>query len=936
MIKKRIYTGDGGRSLGHFLGRAPFAVPETVNIYAIRQRAPTPPGDFLGSTGNGEILFFSSGAYGWAPEGLQKLADSSGAYLGGGINWALLEDALFCGDQRIDTGILPLPDVLNLDEGGDDSWILRCDMTRAPLFLREVEALTTVFLGTTCYFPGSLSYTEKPEAIDKLRWLLERVPPKERPRIEERIRELEEEIKQLEMANESGLYGVVYYDCSPGIEDGEIAEPAEGGLWREGFLYACGSRSAGRGMVIPTAFTSEGICLGLSVIHSGEIQLQGDSWISPSPGGGVAMAKREGEPLGNLPACQSPGAIWKWGEDPLLCPFEGAGHFTGSGAVFFHEVEEGRHRVALMIPTRGENGIHPQWYGGAGTTIRNWFLPGNGLPETVWGPFFVAPTPGKGFVADFRSLRRHVVPGKFCGIASRADREYLVSVHATESEVLLTESPVRARENGGSYSQEVLPGEIVAPWTASLGKPLEIGWWNFPGLGIEGGEPLPENLGDGNAANDFVKGSLLTPRRGMSVSSDGYVYLTGDSGSLELMAFHYDGEEWEENRLTIPTNETRVAPYGQGNYKVLHFPGEDWSIFHAPTCTIKYQKLLGEVDWSWMLPLCGLGGGFALHGAYMLQQSMEQYMKDSFGGLQLTYSQPRNVITLGDPMFRHSRILSQGDGHFWTFVGWETVRGRIMAIFSRVKNATGWTPHVEVWGIDGSGARQLGPEEAGISGQKALVTIPSHYFPRWGVAPGQDGGFGDLLFDGTEVQYEMPEPTGDSGAALAETVLERFRAWQEKAQDVNKAAVVAGQTYDHQVITSATVDPMCPIVEARVKELDGAIWIILRHETGIWLSVRCESELEKVLMETDRPWEIVSLGVTKEGAVIALFGAGECNLSIGDIDAVLEQYFGLGHWWLRYALWRWYARLIPVVIQTDFEALQKTYALWGHDIEQEE
>lgn len=119
-----------------------------------------------------------------------------------------------------------------------------------------------------------------------------------------------------------------------------------------------------------------------------------------------------------------------------------------------------------------------------------------------------------------------------------------------------------------------------------------------------------------------------------------------------------------------------------------------------------------------------------------------------------------------------------------------------------------------------------------------------------------------------------------------------------------------------------------PLIDARVEtDPNGTTWILLRHATGIWLSVRCGVELESVLKATDTPWELVSLGVDEENSIVALFGVGRCSFDIGDSDSTLAA-FGFGKWWTRFALTQWYARLVPVVIRQDKKNLARLLMLW--------
>ncbi len=944
-MKNRIYTGRQGLLRGHVFGQAPFAVPETLKLASVARCLPAPEGEFFSATEDGRLWLFSSGIYWWETGSAEDdhfgLVAGTEEPLAVGFNWALLPEELIVGGKAFSVNFpAAMPDFLKINSGG--GWLTACGTEDTAPFVPSIEANSGLFFGQWGLMPLPLTYLDAARETQALLRAISSVSYQEAELLRKRLAEIGQFCTE-DISSPSGVYAMTYYDCHPGAD--VPAHPSRGCLWVEnGTLYGGGTKSAGKAFLVPTAFAADGTCLGLSLIHAGELQLEADSLILPVVGGIAAVTKKEGESKGVLVPCTSCLTVKRWGDPIDEVPFEGDGYIS---PLWGHVVDpylyqEGPDNITLTA-SRGHD-IAPVVLGGQGGTLHDWCQPADAPVVDAVGPLVIARTGEADIATDFRVMRRHIVPGRLLDVSAGAPSRLLSArAEAGKAEVLSSIGGALG-ELRNRFSHEIEQAHVCLPWIVKAGPPLEIGWWDFPELDIKGGYPRLDGLGDDDGSNDFYQGTMKTPRRGMSVTSDGYIYLTGDSGRLEILTFYFDTEtkRWEKKRRSVhPTTstymigstglETRVAPYGQGNYQVHHFPGEDWSIFHAPTCNTRYQKLIDSTDlWGWTWGLTGLSGGSALVGALLVQQAFDEYLKTSLGNAMLVYSKPQHVLTIGDPLFAEPHDIVRDDGHFWTFVGWVRLRGGPMAVFSRVKWASGNNPIPEIWGINKNSAQKLTPEESGKLGQAAIGTIPSNYAPRFGLWPGADGDGMDgmeLVFDGSECYFPMPESLGDAQAALAETILERAEAWQKKAKDINRPAVTMGQLYDHQVFSAAVIDPSIPIVDVRLNLApEGTPWISMRHETGVWLSVRCDADITPHLMEIERPWELVSLGVNREGALVALFGHGECSFGIGDYDKALEL-FGFGHWWERYALWHWYARFLPVVIR-ETEAISWLRDLW--------
>jgi hypothetical protein len=939
MTKARVYTGPVGRLSGHVLGRVPFAVPETVKIRLLNREAgkPDESGELIEVSGDGRIWLFESGVYIWnreegVGEGLSPLFLCDEVVLSG-YDWALVSGGLV-----VDGAFVSVEMPCSMPDAGNFGWwVDRCDDSDTAPFVPSLSSVESVFFGRWCYTPLSLTYRWEREEYRKLREAADKAKGLERAALVARLMEVER-FEIGDIAGPSGVYGMTWYDCDPAVET-EMTEPSFGGLWLDGgVLYGSGNKSAGRALLVPTSFDSDGTCLGLSVVHSGELQGQEPGQVIPVRGGAVHVAAGEGDPRGRLLSVRGPYALHLWGEETRLYEIEEGFLSPRWGYLALPGVLSLDGKVSLWWPY----GEIPSKLGGAAKTMERWCFPGEAEPVDAAGPFLVAEGFCGAVITDMRTMRRHIVPE--VGDIQVSEGHGLVRSHSANEKVCLeSSSPVEAVGKGGErFPQDVKPEDLCIPWLGKAGDPLEIGWWDLPDLGVRGSPPNLEGLGDSDGSNDFHDGTHRDNRKGMSVTSDGLIYLSGDNyedEALDVMAWKYDGEHWEKNRVSWPCSDRLVAPYGQGNYHVHHFPGADWSLFHAPVGRIRYRKLLETTDWSFLMPLVGLGGGFALHGALMVQEAFNKYLEDSFGDAMLVYTLPNQRMYVGDPLFREWKEVDAGRGYFWTFAGWAMIRDEPMAIFSKLKEATGNDPKPEVWGVCRSGARRIDPEEAGEVGERAAGLIPSTYWARWGTWPGGSGGVKediDSILGNQPCLYPLPEPTGNPEAALAEGLVERMDLWREKAQDINRPAVTMGQTYDHQILSAAAIDPTVPLVDARLEvDEEGTTWVMLRHWTGVWLSVRCDVSPSPYVLEQPTEWELVSLGAREDGAIVALFGCGKCSLSVGDFDSMLDL-FGFGEWWTRMALHTWYARFFPVVIRQSPDELDRMARLWKEEEKREE
>ena len=262
--------------------------------------------------------------------------------------------------------------------------------------------------------------------------------------------------------------------------------------------------------------------------------------------------------------------------------------------------------------------------------------------------------------------------------------------------------------------------------------------------------------------------------------------------AVGVAAFFYDRSGWRRTKTLWDVPDVRVAPFGQGCYSTYHYPGANWSLFFAPCGDVQYRRFYESTDWSFLLGLVGLAGGDSLYGAYLAQQAFEKYLEESFGNMMLIYTNPKHRIILGDPTFTSGMDVVDCDGGFWSFIGWTTAGGEPEAVFSRAAAGEAGLD-VGVWCIGRSGKRRVDAESLGAIGAAALATVPANYYPRIGLWPGAPAWQQEFLGGSDYYYFDLPEGSGSVGNTLAETVVERLRAWQGKERDIGKDESVAGQ-----------------------------------------------------------------------------------------------------------------------------------------------
>ncbi len=955
----RVFTGKGGIRGRYVHARPPFVVPSTSKISFLTSSIKSRIEDYDGVSGCGKLWSCKERTYRIETPHARacKMEEGAqGALLMTGVNWLLLDGSLVFGREQKELIMpYPLPDYVV-------PGLYFTELTE-----KSSHSVTSALLTDRCFFAGLWSYVPIPIAFvretrehRRLRRAMTGLSGREKALLQERLDSLPAS-ESLSIGNGHGVYSMAWYDWP---EEGAELLPARGCLWLdEAGLHSCGERSAGDGFVITTGFDSSGRCIGLSAVNDGEFKAGAVGGCVPAFNG-VAhvtapspLPDPEPEPRETLGALIPCGTTWsglRWGGEKLILEVPPDGYISPLWGwldwPWIGYFAEGEFKA--MNPNQDGHLL-----GGEGSTIDQWYRPADGAIVDMVGPGVVVQLDDKELITDVRDLRRYVVPGSIGDAFAREDGLTVLSNRIVKGRPEVSEAPAWTPKKEVPYAQSVksitvLPGQgrrpsmditedhIVVPWTAKVDEPLEIGWWSFPDLGVQGTPPNPDGLGDGEGWNDFNKGTFLLPRRGASVTADGYVYLSAHNfhlsevfsvNTVDVLSFFPSPNGWERNRISIPCEDGRVAPYGHGSYQVHHYPGEDWSLFHAPVGRVNYSRIYKKTDWSFLSALSGLAGGFALSGALQVQEALEDYMEQSFGNLMVVYTDPNQVMAIGDPMFRSYSVLPEDKGFFWSFMGWrnELSSSGPMAIFNRIKASSGNIPVPEIWGVTRMGRRRISPTEAGELGERALHTIPSNYQVRLSIIPDTESSLPPEVLASMEglYAYDLPAPTPETIGSLGGKIADRYNEWLKKRQSINKSAIALGQSYNHQILEAAVVDPATPIVDLRLEMVDGTTWAHLQHETGIWISLRCAvPQGAHYHLERLTEWQLVSLGVHEDGDIVALFGNGICSLSVGDLDKYLAV-LGFADWWKRFAMYSWYARLHPIRIKIEDDGYNRLMEL---------
>ncbi len=941
---RRVFASQYGITAGHVLGRAPWSIPATLKILFDGGSVQCVMKELYDVTCDGRLWSFDSGIFRLlhregSPDSLEPVPTESKSLRLTGPNWMTTNSEIVLFDEvkslRLST---PLPDMRRSEEY-NETWLTDLDDTDMRQFVQAFVYAGSLILGRWGMFTSAILYPWESVRYKALKTAIDATDKKspEYGALLRRLREIEATDKKiLHLENAEGLYAVEFYDCFPATFS---AKATPGGVWRDGdSLYACGEMTAGAARVVPTLFDSDGTCLGVSFLHSGCVQCGEEGYVVPIHGGMIHVGKRPGvSPLGDLLPC---GGTWTkriWTEEssasyPILADaFVSTlwGHVSEPILLLANPPKY----LAGMRPVSGV--VAPVTYGGTGETIWGWVAPAGSTLSDMAGPLLkaVGPSGDENYVTNIGTFQRSVLPGKMKDVVTVENGARLVSYRIDGDRARRITSPIPLTCDGERFTQEIKESDILMPWRAYAGEALEIGWWNWPEIDVYGGWPNPAGLGDATGSNDFTGMNIGTNRRCITATSDGYLYFTFQKLSPEAVgvaSFRYEIGGWKKSASQWTVPDVRVAPYGQGCYSVYHYPGTNWSLFFAPCCDVQYRRFWEPTDWSWMLGLVGLAGGDSLYGAYMVQQAFQKYMDESFGNLMLIYSNPYHRIMSGDIGFNNViEVSAPTSGGFWSFVGWTTARGEPEAVFSRAIAAGGTKPTVSVWCVGRYGKSEVDPAGIGAIGLAALETIPANYYPRIGLWPGTPAWQQEFLGGSDYYYFDLPEGSGSVGSTLAETVVERLKAWQGKEADVRKNEIMSGQVSNHALFSTAVIDPLVPVTDARLMTRDGQTWALLRHETGVWIGVRCNGgEFEKHPCERDTEWELVSLGLRDDGSIIALFGNGVCSFEIGDYDGALSI-FGFGRWWERYSVYKWYARVVPIVIEIDSSGMAELGRLWG-------
>lgn len=974
-MRARVFSGDSGRMSSR---RPPqgHVLPVSTKMYKELFRVSRPEGQIDGYSRDLNLWSFEGALYRlqyteWDKHHFLLADPTQRDFVARGRRWLLSEGRLALADRTISTEFpFPVPNILATKvDPWVKSWAETGRADDAPI-ADLAECSGGLLFDKWGWLPLPLYHVEPNREYYELLAYIQFLYSNNSPHVEAFMARLKDIPKEevTEISNAQQLYTVSYYDTFPGRTEEMFELSSRGGAWIEnGKLYSNGEFTVGEAFLIPTVFQADGTCWGVSLVNSGALSVPTPSHFIPKPGGVSVVSWRDGEGRGELIGCGLPRHEVEWsaevkgpdgktqnvmlideftvgqlgtteGEQFISRTFP---HF-GMARSFFMEPELVR---AWLPPVNGEP---ERIEGGRCRTIEEWCASEAGSIQGAAGPFLIDEEADHTNLIDFRTLRRHILPGQFVDIPERVDGAWAKSVRVTDTEIVAEESPLAHVECVAPFSHSIKPEHVIAPWRASIGQPLEIGWWDFPSIGLRGSPPnvarlewAKENSHDPyvSAADDHHWGDIYWHRTSISLTSDGYVQGSVDisnttPNTIKAFGFKFNGEEWESGYTDFTVTDTRVAPLGQGCYGTYHFPGEDWSIFHAPVGFVHYQRMFEATDYSSLLPLTGLAGGFALANAIHVEQVIQKYYEDSLGNLMLIYTVPRQLLTIMSPMMDEVLFeVAREDRHFWTFAGWGMVRGSPHGIFSKVPYAAGWGVIPEVWGLGRNGLIRIDASEAGEVGERASGLIPSTYYPRFGLYPGGSGaptGGWELIFPDEYYTYSLPELPQEADTEQARDFLERMQLWEERAQHVNTSRVVIGSSTNHQILDSAVIDPSLQLIDLRLqREDDGVLWVMLQHESGIWFSIRTDAEVEHYLFEskTDE-WYLVSAGTTADGSVMALFGWGVLDMDDWrTFDNVLYFYFRMGHAHQRQALWKWPARLMPVVIAQNAGELQKLASL---------
>lgn len=961
-MRKRVYTGEHGRLTGD--GRVPmgFAVPETVKIYyrrfSFRLAAQE---EFVAVSSDlrwwvfGDALYLFSLQDGAVPE--LVMAEGVGEYVGKGQEWMLLSHTLLLRDSSYAADLpCPLPDV-RATLGSP--WVPRVveggDLRESPVYLPSVTDSSSWIAGRWGYCPVDFSFYRENSEWHRLEAYIRKLT---HPGVVQVFRKKQSAFlpRELTRANPAGIYSFDFYDTLAGPE-GEISFRLApyGGAWTEGKeLFTHGSTTGGIGYFLPVVFGGDGTCLGFAGINNLQVATGSEAYFLPTEKGALMTSPEEGEGVALMPPVQAPSSAWEKGSGTTVSfpreqpgTTQGKGYLTGEGVGAFppqfYFLGEDLLR-GWVPPLYGES---ERIYGGEASTVSSWVDEGVGGYLRPFGPFLPVRMPVGDRVIDMRSLRRHLLAGQYASVEHRNGAWWANALDMkTERlegeighEIRVNATPLGTTRPTYSIRQNILAEHIIAPWLAAVGEALEIGWWDFPQVGLKGSPPNHAWLNKDWSGQEFwmwggpdhLWGDIGWARASFSVTSDGYIYISSElqSGGVTSIGFKFNGSEWMAGRSDYTVSSTLVAPFGQGCYYTYHFPGEDWSIFHAPVGEVIYRRMFEKTDWSFLHAYTGLAGGFALAGQLQVQEAFDKYTEASLGNLMLIYTNPRQLLAVGDPLFEQSSPIVREDNSFWTFAGWARIDDQPKAVFSRIRNMRAGSP--EVWAVGREGARQINPSEAGGVGEQAFGLIPSNYYPKFGVRQEETvmhEGW-SLLFGEGHYYYPLPEMPQEADAALAQEYLDTLRAWEGKAADINRPRVLVGQAFNHQVLTSAVIDPSVPLMDARIQVIDGVTWVLLQHVSGIWFSVRGDVDFERYDFEQGVDWQLISLGVERDGTVVGLFYNGVLDMdTYRTFDYQLQLYWGMGQIWRNQAIWKWPARIIPVILAQSLADLIKMEKLF--------
>ncbi|OQB45030.1 MAG: hypothetical protein BWY01_01521 [Synergistetes bacterium ADurb.Bin155] len=926
MNRRKIFLGETPMTRSGAISPT-MAIPETLSVILRRERFLLPIGEIAALSGRGNALAADTGLWALSQEGKYILAAPASPVLAAGGNWLLAENALVVGETPILAAMPTFPVMVAgkavlLDSGLFDATGM------APWAAGVIPSPKAFSLGRVLIYSGELLFDLSQFRRAELSLLME-LWGKDSPVFRYLKKENDELPPPVNVGRDERQYGIQPYDCT----DEGLVPANVGGFWRDGEdLCASGALSAGRGYLVGTMFDAEGRCVAFASVQGGEVRSKALLVIAPAPGGVLYGTARSENPMGRLlPVSSVSLRRWEEEESVVAAPTGWIDPTAGFGGPPLALTEWTPGKAACVSFEKWV----PPW-DGSSPGVHGWIAPGAPAPVGALGKMLMAAAPGGNVTTatEIPLLRRYVVPGVSPAVSFENGRMTLIGCTAgmetLERTTIQTALPVPK-----SLTQELRAGDISLPLAVHVGEAFQLGWWNWPERGIIGSIPRPENFGDNRSGNDWNNYSddgrrctVAEPRKSISATSDGYLYLAwdqyGPTGRVDygfgLSALRYSGNEWERHDNVFPADgSTGVQTGGRGSYSVYHYPGADWSLFHAPACDIEYFSPWFSIDWSWLSGLSPFLGGIA--SALI---AAEQIAQETYGNLQWITHHPRNVVYVGDPLFGDPERVKLPSNTHWRFIDWWVHEETLYAALAGWKSSN-TTP--EMWLVNRKKAFQASAASMEELYQRAIDHPPGVLFPRlvqkfkaedpFSLAY-ESSMYGSGLW-GTELNWGLIDESQTK-------VKEVYAALKEFYDNAEKPLAPAwGSVSNHNLFSYMAVDGELPPLRDTTAVED---WLLVRELSGVWFGAQNAAArgLPPSVTAQDTAWWPVSMG-WRGRQISLLLARGKCDQAIGDMDDFMIKLAALtgerGHPSHRYDLWYWPDQFLPVLIDVDAEQLAR-------------